>query len=83
MSMRDHTIGPVTGATAAGAAVVTVLAWALTHAGIDLPHEVQGALTVLVVLLCGWAVPPSRGGGLDSPTQGAVGDSGVELRGGD
>lgn len=38
---------------ATAAAAVLILAWLLSLAGIEVPNEVQGAITVLLV----WAVP--------------------------
>lgn len=51
--------GQVTGATAFGSAVTTILLWTLHAAwGIELSGEVQGAITTLVVLIAGYLVPP-------------------------
>ena len=56
-----RTVGPVTLAAGGGAAVTTVLCWVLSLFGIDVPPEVQGAVTVLVVLVAGYAVKPGTG----------------------
>lgn len=48
---------------AAGAAAVTTLAvWALTLAGLEVPGEVQGAITTLLVLAAGYLVPDGSKG---------------------
>lgn len=46
----------VTAATGA-AAVTTLVVWALTAAGVEVPSEVQGAITTLLVLAAGYFVP--------------------------
>ena len=55
--MASRTIGPVTGATTAAAAVTTIVFYLLGLAGIDAPGEVQGAVTTLLVIIAGWLVP--------------------------
>lgn len=51
-------IGPVTTATTVAAAAVGILAWALARfAGIELPPDVQGWMTVLTVALVGTLTP--------------------------
>lgn len=59
--MAQRTVGPVTTATSGAAAVVLILVWLLSFFGIDVPQEVQGAFTVLVVLAAGYAVKPGTG----------------------
>lgn len=57
---QDHrTIGAVTMTTGVASAVVFILAW-LTEllTAIEVPTEVQGALTVVVVFIAGYLVPP-------------------------
>lgn len=54
---EQRSIGPVTGATASAAAVTTILFWVLSTLGIEAPNEVQGAVTVLIVVIAGWLVP--------------------------
>lgn len=55
---NGHGIGPVTTATTAAAAAVTVLAWVLASvAGVEIPAEVQGSLTVLAVVVAGYLTP--------------------------
>ena len=55
--MASRTVGPVTGATAAAAAVTTIVFWILGSFGVDAPGEVQGAVTTLLVIIAGWLVP--------------------------
>ena len=48
---------PVVWATV-GAAGVTVLSWLLREfAGVDMPLEIQGAVTTLAVAILGWFAP--------------------------
>lgn len=54
-------IGPVTLTTTGAAAVTTIGVWILGLNGIEPPPEVQGAITAIVVFLCGWFVPSKRG----------------------
>ena len=56
---QNRSFGQVTGATAFGAALTTIILYTV-HAiwGIEVDSEVQGAITTLVVLIAGWAVPP-------------------------
>lgn len=58
--MASRTIGPVTGATTAAAAVTTIVFYLLGLAGIDAPGEVQGAVTTLLVILAGYLVPSAK-----------------------
>ena len=51
----------VTAATGA-AAVTTLVVWGLTAAGVDVPGEVQGAITTLLVLAAGWLVSDRKPG---------------------
>lgn len=57
---EPRSIGPVTGATASAAAVTTILFWVLSTLGIEAPNEVQGAVTVLIVVIAGWLVPAKK-----------------------
>ena len=52
-----RTIGTVTVTTATAAAVTTLAVWGASLAGVDVPTEVQGALTTLIVFIAGWLVP--------------------------
>lgn len=55
-------VGTVTTATSAAAAAVMVLCWVLkVAAGVDVPTEVQGAATVVLVAAAGWLVKPGSG----------------------
>ena len=57
--MAKRSVGPVTGATTAAAALTTVVLWVLNAVwGVELPAEVQGALTTLIVVIAGYLVPP-------------------------
>jgi hypothetical protein len=50
----------VTAATTAAAAT-TIISYLLTLAGIEIPAEVQGAITIILVALAGYLVPdPAR-----------------------
>jgi hypothetical protein len=49
----------VTAATAA-AALVTILIWIASLAGVDVPLEVAGALTTILVAIAGYAVTDPR-----------------------
>lgn len=61
---RPRQIGPVTTAASAAAAVVLIICWVLQAAwGLEVPTEVQGAVTVVLVALAGWLVPASAGRG--------------------
>ena len=59
---EKRTVGPVTLATGGAAAATTIICWGLGLAGVDVPGEVQGSITVLLVLLAGYAVKPARRG---------------------
>lgn len=55
-------ISPKVSAATLAAAAVTILAWLLAMLGVELPTEVQGALTTIGVFAAGWIVPdPARG----------------------
>ncbi|MGP9528131.1 hypothetical protein [Glutamicibacter sp. AOP5-A2-18] len=58
--MASRTIGPVTGATTAAAAVTTIVFYILGLLGIDAPGEVQGAVTTLLVIIAGYLVPTGK-----------------------
>lgn len=60
--MQHRTIGPVTTAAGGAAAVTTVICWLLSLAGVDVPGEVQGSVTVILVLLAGYLVKPATRG---------------------
>lgn len=52
----------VTAATGA-AAVTSIVVWLLTLAGAEVPTEVQGAITTLLVLSAGYLVPDKKAEG--------------------
>lgn len=52
----------VTAATGA-AAVTTLVVWGMTAAGVEVPGEVQGAITTLLVLAAGYFVPDKKSEG--------------------
>lgn len=56
-----RTVGTVTVSTTAAVGVTTVAVWILTLYGIDMPVEVQGAVTGVIVFLAGWIIPSKRG----------------------
>jgi hypothetical protein len=48
-------------ASTIAAAIVTILAWILTSVGVDLPVEVAGAITVILVFVAGFLkLDPAR-----------------------
>ena len=53
----SRTIGAVTVTTSTAAAITTIIVWIGTLLGLDIPSEVQGALTTIIVFIAGWAVP--------------------------
>lgn len=54
-------ISPKVTAATIAAAVVTLIVWAATSAGVDVPVEAQGALTTILVAIAGYLVPdPAR-----------------------
>ncbi|XBH21623.1 hypothetical protein V5R04_15665 [Jonesiaceae bacterium BS-20] len=62
MSDQKRTVGPVTAASAGATAVSTVLFWCIRHfTGVDVPYEVQGAVTILFALAGGYLVKPGTG----------------------
>ena len=50
-------VNPKVTAAVVAAAVTTVIAWLLTLAGIQLPNEVQGAITSILVFTAGYLTP--------------------------
>jgi hypothetical protein len=47
-------VNPKVTAAVLAAAVTTIIAWLLKTAGIELPNEVQGAITTLLVFVAGY-----------------------------
>lgn len=54
-------VGPVTVSTTAAAGVTTIAVWILSLYGLDVPPEVQGGFTMLIVFCAGFIVPSKRG----------------------
>ena len=54
----NRVVGPVTGITTGVAAVVTIVCWVMDVNGVQVPPEIQGAITTVGVLIAGWAVSP-------------------------
>ena len=50
-------LSPKTISATLAAAIVTVLVWAAGLAGVDVPSEVQGALTTILVAAAAWLTP--------------------------
>lgn len=48
------TVNPKVTAAVLAAAVTTIIAWLLTIAGIELPNQVQGAITTILVFVAGY-----------------------------
>ena len=61
-AVDKRSVGPVTLATGGAAAATTLICWAVSLFGVDVPGEVQGSITVLLVLLAGYAVRPAHRG---------------------
>ena len=53
-------VNPKVTAAVLAAAVTTVIAWLLTLAGIQLPNEVQGAITSILVFTAGYLTPATN-----------------------
>lgn len=47
-------VNPKVTAAVLAAAVTTLIAWLLTLAGIELPNQVQGAITTILVFVAGY-----------------------------
>lgn len=47
-------VNPKVTAAVLAAAVTTIIAWLLTIAGIELPNQVQGAITTILVFVAGY-----------------------------
>lgn len=54
-------INPKVTASVAAAAVTTLIAWVASLLGLELPPEVQGALTTVIVAVSGYLTPASDG----------------------
>lgn len=54
-------ISPKVTAATIAAAVVTLVVWAASVAGVEIPTEAQGALTTILVAVAGYLMPdPAR-----------------------
>lgn len=56
-------INPKVTASLVAGAVTTVLAYLLTLAGVDLPNEVQAAITMILVFVAGYMTPAGNAPG--------------------
>ena len=50
-------VNPKVTAAVLAAAVTTILAWLLTLVGVELPNQVQGAVTSVLVFAAGYLTP--------------------------
>ena len=57
-AVNQRQVGPVTMATGGAAAVTTLICGVLDRVGVELSTLEQGALTVCIIMLAGWAVYP-------------------------
>lgn len=55
-----RSVSPKVTAAAVAAAIVTCLVWVASAAGIDVPLEVQGAVTTILVFVAGYFVSDPR-----------------------
>lgn len=53
-------VNPKVTAAVVAAAVTTIIAWLLTLAGIELPNQVQGAITSILVFTAGYLTPANN-----------------------
>jgi hypothetical protein len=53
-------ISPKITAATIAAALVTILVWVASAAGVDVPLEVQGAVTTILVAIAGYLVTDPR-----------------------
>lgn len=53
-------VNPKVTAAVVAAAVTTVIAWLLTLAGVEVPNQVQGAITSILVFVAGYMTPSSN-----------------------
>lgn len=60
------TVNPKVTAAVLAAAVTTILAWLLTLAGVELPNQVQGAVTSVLVFVAGYLTPAESSEGKHS-----------------
>lgn len=55
-----RSVSPKVTAAAVASAIVTCLVWVASAAGIDVPLEVQGAVTTILVFVAGYLVSDPR-----------------------
>lgn len=53
-------INPKVTASLVAGAVTTIIAYLLTLAGVELPNEVQAAITMILVFVAGYLTPASN-----------------------
>ena len=53
-------ISPKVTAATIAAALVTIIVWAASAAGVNVPLEVQGAVTTIIVAIAGYLVTDPR-----------------------
>jgi hypothetical protein len=53
-------ISPKVTAAAVAAALVTIIVWGLSLAGLDIPEVVQGALITIIIAVAGYVVTDPR-----------------------
>jgi hypothetical protein len=63
METDKRQVGPVTLATGGAAAFATLIAGALDRLGVPLSTLEQGAVTVCIIVIAGWAIQPRTGRG--------------------
>ena len=59
-------VNPKVTAAVLAAAVTTILAWLLTLLGVELPNQVQGAVTSVLVFVAGYMTPADTASGKHS-----------------
>ena len=59
-------MNPKVTAALVAAAVTTILAWLLTLLGVEVPNEVQGAITSVLVFVAGYMTPSEASAGKHS-----------------
>ena len=62
MDVDKRQVGPVTLATGGAAAFSTLIVGTLDRLGVHLSTLEQGAVTVCIIVIAGWAVQPRRNG---------------------
>ena len=57
ITMAMQGVSTKVAAATGAAAVTTLIVWAVSYFGVEVPNDVQGAFTVLIVLVAGYFVP--------------------------